>query len=358
MGLPQIIITFSKKAATLIKRSGRGMLLIILNDNTKQQIISSYKGIEEIEQQDWSEKNYDYLKMAFKGNPAKVVVVRAAVYEEVVNMAETVKLFSSLNFDWLAYPECTAEDAPILVSYIKAARLAGKKVKAVLPNTKADNEGIVNFVMTDISVIWDGETEIKEYNTAEYTVRIAGILSGLSLEVSSTYFELEEIVDLNQLEAPDTAIDEGQLIIIFDGEKYKIGRGVTSLTTVSETVPEDFKKIKIVEGADLIRTDIYSTFNDEFVGKVANTYDNKQAFVSEINNYFIDLYGSVLNGNNENYVEIDTAANEKYLKNNNQNTAEMKEQEIKEGNTGSNLYLSGKISMIDAMEDLQLILRM
>lgn len=360
MGLPEIKISFNKKAATLIRRSSRGMLVLLLKDETKDHIMNSYSGIEEVEKTDWSEKNYDYLKMAFKGEPEEVVAVRAVIYPETgtVNLAETIPLIRCLNYDWLAYPECSGEDAGLLSSYIKKARGEGKKVKAVLPSQAADCEGIVNFTTDHLLVQWENETELKSYTNAEYTVRIAGILAGLSLNVSSTYVVLDEILDLEQKENPDAAIDAGECILIFDGEKYKVGRGVTSLTTVSEDLPEDFKKIKVVEGADLIRNDITTTFNDEFVGKINNTYDNKQAFVGAVNQYFKDLSGTVLDGNNENYVEVDAAENEAYLKRQGKDTSQMKLQAIKEANTGSHLFLKGKVSLLDAMEDLSLNLSM
>lgn len=357
MGLPEIMITFSHKAKTLIKRSSRGMVLLILKDNTKEQPLTPYESIEDVNVEEWEEKNYDYLRMAFAGEPNAVIAVRA-VQTEGATMKNTITLFENLNYDWLAFPECTSEDAQTLADYIKEARTNRKKVKAVLPNMPADHEGIVNFVMENLSVVWEGSTEVKQYTAAEYTARIAGILAGLSLTVSSTYHMLDEIVDLELIPNPDEAIDEGKLIIIYDGEKFKIGRGVTSLTTVKEGQPEDFKKIKIVEGADLIKTDIISTFEDDFIGKVNNTYDNKQVFIGAVNEYFKDLEGTVLNGGQDNYVEIDIAANKEYLEKKYVDTSKMTVQQLKEANTGSTLFVTGQVSMLDAMEDLKLNLIM
>lgn len=351
MGLPEIMITFSRKAKTLIKRSSRGMVLLILKDNTKEQPLTPYESIEDVNAKEWEEKNYDFLRMAFAGEPNAVIAVRA-VQTEGAEIKDTIMLFENLNYDWLAYPEGTPQENQALADYIKKARTDKKKVKAVLPNMPADHEGIVNFVMENISVVC--ETKVKQYTAAEYTARIAGILAGLSLTVSSTYHVLDEIVDLELIPNPDEAIDEGKLIIIYDGEKFKIGRGVTSLTTVKEGQPEDFKKIKIVEGTDLIKTDIISTFEDDFIGKVNNTYDNKQVFIGAVNEYFKDLEGTVLNGGQENYVEIDTAANKEYLEKNYVDTSRMTIQQLKEANTGSSLFVAGQISMLDAMEDLKL----
>lgn len=358
MGLPEISVNFSRKARTFIKRSSRGLVLIILKDSTKNQPMTGYESLDDVNRDDWTEKNYDYLKMAFSGEPKAVIAVRAVVRENLTDIQETINLFETLNYDWLAFPEVTGEEVRVLADYVKNARKKKKKVKAVLPNCPADSPGIVNFVMAGITVVWEESREIKEYTTAEYTARIAGILAGLSLTVSSTYYVLPEIVDLELLADPDKQIDEGKMIIIYDGEKYKIGRGVTSLNTVTEENPEDFKKIKIVEGADLIKTDIITTFEDEFVGKVANTYDNKQVFIGAVNEYFAKLSDSVLNGSQENYIEIDAAANEKYLKEKDIDTSGMTVQQLKEGNTGSYLFVCGQVSMLDAMEDLLLNLRM
>ena len=64
------------------------------------------------------------------------------------------------------------------------------KVKAVLPNIAADHEGIINFTTGDI-VVGD-----KTYTAGQYCSRIAGILAGTPLNVSSTYFVLSEVDDV------------------------------------------------------------------------------------------------------------------------------------------------------------------
>ena len=133
---------------------------------------------------------------------------------------------------------------------------------------------------------------------------------------------------------------------------------MTSLQKASELEPADFKKIKVREGADIIKNDIYTTFNDSYVGKLNNTYDNKQAFIGAVNSYFASLAGTVLDGNEENYVDIDVEKNRQYLKDNGRDVDEMTEQQIREANTGSRLFLAGRICLLDAMEDLDMTLEM
>ena len=148
------------------------------------------------------------------------------------------------------------------------------------------------------------------------------------------------------------------LALVFDGEKYKIGRGVTSLTTISEKKPEDLKKIKIVEGMDVVMHDIYSTYEEGYIGKVVNSYDNKQLFVGAVNNYFRRMEGSVLDGNAGNYVEVDAQQNREYLEKQGIDTTDMTQQELKEANTGSWMFLTGSVKFLDAAEDLKLTMFM
>ena len=356
MGLPMIKITFEKKAATLINRSSRGMVVLILKDSTKTQTMTPYRGIDEVSKEDWTEKNYEYIRMAFVAEPSKVLCVRALTTEDAVNVSETLNLLNDLNADYLTSPEFTKSDGDIIKTWAKKRREAGKKVKVLIAGFDADYEAIINLGNSKVSVVWD--EEVVEYTGQEYCCRLAGVMAAVPLTQSSTYYDLDEIVDTDTFEDPDSEADEGRLIIIYDGEVYKIGRGVTSLTTVSEQHPAPFKKIKVSEGADIIRHDIYSTFESEFVGKVNNTYDNKQNFIGAVNQYLKDLEGTVVDRESDHYVELNTAAILNYLKADGVDTDDWTEQQIKEANTGSNIFLCGKVKLLDAMEDLDLLIRL
>jgi hypothetical protein len=57
-------------------------------------------------------------------------------------------------------------------------------------------------------------------------------------------------------------------------------------------------------------------------------------------------------------VDIDVEKNRQYLKDNGRDVDEMTEQQIREANTGSRLFLAGRICLLDAMEDLDMTLEM
>ena len=370
MGLPEITINFHKKAQNLIRRSSRGIVCIILQDDTKEQPVTPIRGYTDIVEADWSDKSRQYLKLVFRGYPGGVIAVRAVEAAETTEEGETgeaekkadinatLELIRFLYFDYLCMPGFRMSYQENIKTFLEKIRKEGKKGKAVLPNFAADSSAVINVTTSGISMKWDDEEEIRELGTAEFCCRIAGICAGIPLTQSTTFFVLEEVLDAEQVEDPDARIDAGELVIVYDGEKHKVGRGVTSLQEATELEPADFKKIKVREGADIIKNDIYTTFHDDYVGKLNNTYDNKQAFIGAVNSYFASLAGTVLDGNEENYVDIDVEKARQYLKDSGRDVDEMTEQQIREANTGSRLFLCGKICLLDAMEDLDMTLEM
>lgn len=348
MGLPQINIVFEGLANTIRFRSERGIVAIIVNDSTANKNSYIYRKLDEIKENTFSSKVLDYLKLAFLGNPNKVLV-------EVMNETNERTLDSVLKdlelkkFNYLTMPEGTTEDIAKINEFILAKRKIGKTYKSVCANTAADNEGIINFTTTGIKV------DDKSYTTSEFCVRIAGILSGLSLSRSATYFVLDEVTEITQHEDPDDDIDSGQLILTNDGTKIKIARGVNSLITINKPKTEDLKKIKIVEAMDMVRDDIYTTFEDYYVGKVPNNYDNKILFISGVNSYLNRLQkDEVMDNKHDCYTGIDTKKHEEYLYEKGIDLDTLSEQQIKEANTGSHVFTTGKVKFVDAMEDLDM----
>lgn len=358
MGLPEILITFKKKASDAIQRSSRGMVAVLLQDDTTEQFLTPCTRWKDVKKAEWTTENLKALKLVFKGGPKQVLIVRIQRTDDSLDLERTLKEIMHINIDYLCYPGYLAKDLSILRDFISEAHEKGKKVKVVLPNTEADDMHIINFVATHVTARWVDEEELITYTAAEYCCRIAGILAGLPLTQSCTYYVLDEIVDTDVPDDPDKEIDAGKLVIVFDGEKYKIGRGVTSLQKVTQEKPDEYKKIKIVEGMDVIRHDIFSTFEENYVGKVTNSYDNKQLFVGAVNTYLRIMQGSILNAESENTVQISAEANREYLEDHGIDTTDMSEQELKEADTGSYMFLEGQCTFLDAMEDLRLDMSM
>ena len=354
MGLPSINIEFYKKAVSFVARSSRGVVLLLLKDSTKTTVINAYTEIEDVVKEDWTADNFRIIDLCFMGHPNKVIVVRAVTKEMGINVDECKQLIENLKFDWFAAPCLSKEEGALFASYFDSQKKKKyKKGKAVLVDQAADSPAVVNFATTNISIVYKGE--VITIKPEDYTARIAGLLAGVNIRESSTYKVLKEIVDIKQSKKPDEDIEAGKLIIIFDGEKFKIARGVTSLVTITEEAPADFKKIKIVEGSDMVRSDIKSTYEDQYVGKKNNTYDEKQIFVGAVHSYLQDIAGEVIDKDEDIEVSLNTAWIKKYLeKEKKKDTSEMTEIDLNKANTGSHIAIRAKFKFVDAMEDLDM----
>ena len=344
MGLPKILIEFKTLAETLITRSERGIVAVILKDNSNASLTHTYGSESEITKSHYTAANLNLLSLAFLGTPAKVIVERVGTDGTIDEALERLK---NKKWSYLAVPGIADEELDTVVNFIKEQRSTyHKSFKAILPNVAADNEGIINFATDNIKA--GGKT----YTTAEFSMRIAGILAGLPLNRSATYYTLPEVESIQESETPDTDVDNGKLILINDGTKIKIARGVNSLTTTTETKGDDFKKIKIVEAVDMIRDDIRTTFEDDFVGKVENSYDNKIIFIAAINKYFTDLASSgVLYSQFENKAEIDIESTRAWLSQK-KDVSAWDDEAIKTANTDTYVFVKANIQIQDAIEDL------
>ncbi|MED4599871.1 phage tail sheath C-terminal domain-containing protein [Paenibacillus validus] len=348
MGLPEINITFSGLAVSAIQRSQRGIVALILKDDTDTTFErKEYTSVTEIDPLDWTATNKAYIEQAFLGVPSKVIVERLAV--AALNYNEALTRLSFKKWNYLAVPGIAGADTTAVATQIKTWRDTDKRTyKAVLPNIVADHEGIINF--TTEGIVVNGTT----YSASQYTARIAGILAGLPFTRSATYYVLPEVEAITEHTTPDADIDAGELILINDGEKIKIGRGVNSLTTTTTSKGQDFKKIKIIEGHDLVKEDITRTFNDEYVGKVNNSYDNQALFITAVNAYLRGLQPDVLDPAADNLVGVDVEAQRLAWEGVGTDTSSWDDQKVKNTSFQSKVFLSGNLKFLDAIEDLAL----
>lgn len=349
MGLPQLTITFQTKAQTITQRAENGIVALILKDTTlvgKDSFV--YTNFDQVTD-NWTDTNKKYIEMAFKGKPRKIYVYKIGSTTPI--LTDVLKNLNNRLWDYLAYPGAETGDITAISTWLKARRDTDKKTyKAVLSANAGDHEGIINFTTDDIVV------DNVKYATNAFTARIAGILAGIGTMASSTYYQLEEVTSIKDL-ADDTArnaaIDGGELILINDGEKVKIARGVNSLVTTSTTKGPVFKKIRIVEIIDTIKDDITKTIVDNYIGKVLNIYDNRLILVGAINTYFSTLEKeNVLDSNFNNICSTDTNAERKYLESLGIKTEDMDDATVSKQNMNDKVFLKANIKTVDAMEDI------
>lgn len=354
MGLPSITIIFQTAARAVSRRGGQGSVgLIVLDDDTATTgKLLTLKTAADIPAT-LSETNRQYIAQAFVGNVNSPSVVYACVLAaDETSYADALAEFSKLDLDWVAGdPAATATLAGEIKTWVEDARDdANSVVKAVLPGVAADSEWVVNFAAEDIAV------GSKTYAAAGYCARIAGLLAGTPLWQSATYATLPEVEGLKRKtrSALDAEVEAGKLVLFHDGAKVKVGRGVTSLTTTSADKPALLKKIKAVEALDLIRRELRTLVQDEYIGKYANSYDNKCILITAVKSYLDALEDEGILQAGQSSVSIDTDAQRTYLAAQGVDVSRLSESEIRQADTGDKVFLLANVRLLDAIEDVQI----
>ena len=347
MGLPNIIIEFKSKASTAIRRGERGIVAVMLIEQVGETTVTKLEDITQLPA-DLTTENAAYLERTFLGGQKPVRYVQLIRTDSVDNGLPALETFK---FDYFAAPPGVTEEEVTKISvYFKTLRdNKNIRVKAVLPHCKADHEAVINFTTDDIVV---GE---KKYSAAEYCSRIAGMLAGTPLNVSSTYYVLAEVDDVPKFSRSElnARIDKGEFLIFHDGEKVKVGREVNSLQTLGENKGRIYTSIKGVDTMDMIYNDIHDTIEDVYIGKFANNYDNKCLIIVAIQTYLETLRDEAILDEGIT-VGIDLERQSAWLKASGTDISEMSEQEIKTANTESYVFLSGKYKILYAIEDVEI----
>lgn len=404
MKAPSIDISFIEKGISAVTRSERGIVILWVKDALPPFLKNPITVITESDiPEALQESTKEQIKLAMAGytNAPKKVLVYCmdigtdadtqpdaeetdtetgteetplktntveAGYKKAMEASETIK------FDYLAIPTVETDGkAEDVAAWVKTLRNnKKKKIKAVLPNTPADNEGIINFttaemVKTETVTNKDGTKSIKEttYTAEQYCSRIAGLIAGTPATISCTYAPLPELSDCTRLTDIDTPVDKGEFILFYDGEKVKVVIGVNSFVTTVGGKGESFKKIKIVEAMDMIHDDITRTAQDSYLGKYANSYSNKCLLLSAINSYFAQLRADGIVSSYS--VALDAEAIRIYLKGKGlqatlddghggtvKDADECSDEEIITADTGSNVFLTANVKILDAIENIKM----
>ena len=381
LGMPSVTISFIEAGIEAIKRSQRGIVALILEEpqETITKLMTDHKdgkgnSVSAIKNpftvyttddipSEMTADNQDYITKCLMGyvkSPYRVKVYLMAAMDKGKNgeadkFADTLKLLATDRWDYLAIPTIKTQQLESVATWLKTNRENKyKRSKVVLPGYSGDYEGIINFSNTTI------KTSSKTYTGAQYTPRIAGLIAGTPLTISATYAPLSEVIDCDRptTDENDEKVNKGEFFIWYDGEKFKMSRAMNSLVTTTQGKLEAYQTIKSVDVMDAIYDDIKKTAQDSYIGKYANDYDNKQLLISAIMGYFKELEDGRLLQKGYSAVDIDVSAVKNYQLQHGLYTqdelADMSDLELKKLDTKKLVYLTAKIKILDAMEDIVL----
>lgn len=362
LGLPYLHIRFIEQGTARIGRSVRGIVALVLQEKQMKGTYDIYTASDI--PKELSEKNREQVELALIGyqkTPKKLIVVveqsETADNPKFDVTTEAFKMLETLRWDYLAVPFADETDSEKIATWIKTLNdNKDKRCKFVAANVNADNKKIINFTMPSVS------TKAKEYKTNEYTSRIAGLIAGTPMQIACTYAPLPELKACTHFTQEEIGqrIGKGEFVLLNDGEKIKVARGVNSLVTTSQIEGESFRKIKIVDIMDAMADDIQWAAQDSYIGKYANSYDNKVKLMSAILGYMEVLEDDGLLAKGCSHVEINIEAQKAFLKSmahetvDGRNVDEMDLKEIKEADTKDKVFIKAYCKILDAIEEIEL----
>lgn len=358
MGLPELTFALKKAADTVATRVSAGIVAMILRD-TKANGLHTINRESDIPAELGAD-NIAAIKRAMMGYITKPDVVYVSVIGADESIADGFHALAVHSYDYLVGPTAiSSSDATALANLVKAERAKRYIGKVVLPDTTADDAGVINFVSSGIKV--DDTT----FTAAQYASRIAGMLACTPATCSATYAALEELTAVDAQNDPDAAVDAGKLFLIDDGRRIKLSRAVTSKTTLEDDEPEMLKKIKLVSALDLIRYYAITTVEDEYLGKCTNSYDNKCILLVAFSEFFASLEAQDIVQKGSSGAELDADAIRTYLLEKATEAGDTEEvvrikaltdEALRKEDTGSHVFLYLYGHVLDAMEDFHITL--
>jgi len=351
MGLPDLKIRFEAAGKEAAQRTKQGVVALIVKD-AKANGVHVVTEAEDIPGELGAD-NKAYIQRALTGyinRPSKVV---AAVIPAAGAAVDGLALLTVYDYDYLAGPPVMeAAEGKALADAIVEKRKLRYIGKAVLPDQAADNEGVVNFSASGIQA--GGAT----FTGAQYASRVAGMLAGTPVGCSATFAAMPEVTDVTTPGKAelDAAVDAGKLVLFNDGRKCKLGRAVTSKVTIGPEESEILKKIKLVETVDLIRYYAVTTVEDEYIGKYYNSYDNKCLLLTAVRAFLGTLEDEGVLEKGSSNAEVDVTAQRKWLQEQGADVSGMSDDDLKQANTGSYVFIRLRGRLLDAMEDFNIVL--
>lgn len=362
MGIDNLVdIIFSDRDDANITLISRGTLCIMLQD------VQGKVGVYAVENQSeiprgLKEENKKQIKLALETGVKKVIAYVGLFNTAITWNPETDKAFKeieSLDFDYLALPGISSQDATKVATWAKAVNKKSRhRFKVVLPKTEADDEHIINFHSDNI--VFKGE----KYKNEDFTTYIAGAIAAIVPEKSPTFSIVKGVEDVDFLSSEDIdkATKQGKLVLFKDGDKVRFASGVNSLVTIENVnKDESYQQIKVIEVMDMFYNALKKALLEKYIGKFNNTYQNKLLLVSEIYKLIDEFEKAGLVEQGDSVVALDYEAQKAYLKKINfiskagRGVEDLTKEEILRANTKERVFLKVRFMPVGAIESIQIL---
>lgn len=237
--LPKIEVTFKQLAASFVRRSERGITVLILRDATEGSGESFFRfgDATQVPENEFTAANQQYIKDALSFGPLRVSVVKVGA-EGTLAQALAI-LVQKEQTGWITVCDGTSSDWTDLVSWIKAREKEEKSWKAVCYDTTSpDCMHVVNFVNKTVTFADDRGA----VGGGKYTPSLAGLLAACNVLRGATGYVCSNLTTVEEPEDAETAVGSGKFVLVNEDDEVQVGVDVNSMTTVNgSTQTEDMK---------------------------------------------------------------------------------------------------------------------
>lgn len=189
-----------------------------------------------------------------------------------------------------------------LVAWLKRVREEGKGILLTLGGSEASDtadNAVEQAVQRSSAFDYEGIINVgsgaklngRNYSSAQVAAWVAGLIAGQSLKESATYAisPFEDVTRRWTRSEQEAGVQGGVLLLVHDGRRVKVLRGVNSLVTLGEGQNKGWKKIRKIRVIDQINADLQRTAEDNYIGKVNNTEEGRLALISAGKQYLQTL---------------------------------------------------------------------
>lgn len=225
---------------------------------------------------------------------------------EVENSAITGFLDKVEKIRWntMCFPITETTLQTVCIAKIKMLRNSvGKYVQAVLPNCKADFEGIIN--VTNSVVLDDGTENGQELTVAQACAWVTGATAGASKTQSNTYVEYTGAIDIVGVKSNEEAIEaikNGEFFFSrSDEDKIVVEYDINSLHNFTTEKTSDYAKNRVIRVYDSFAEDLRLNFPPNKFNNDADGWLIMEGLGREL----LNSYGPVSDGGDGSIMNID-----------------------------------------------------
>lgn len=338
-----LYINFIEAAVAQITGGARGVVAVPVKVTTGGTAVAKqmYTVTNEKEAADlFGTANIQSIKFVLQGGSREVLCYAMPAYSADTTVQDHIDMrsaYDAYQFNVFVYDgEVTSTEQDSTLAWMKANKEEGKHFMVVFGGSSADDlnsatgDARSTRLADDYAVNLINGVKIGEnsFNSSQFAPYIAGLIAGTGINKSITFavVPVDDVTKRFTNTQIKTSVTKGSLVLVHDGEKVKVERGICTSSTSAKLV-----KIRTQRARQAISLDITKTANDNYIGKVDNNVDGQKALIAAIKAYLERLaVSNVIT--NEIYVDLDS----------------------RYPSVGDEVYLEIRVTEVDSMEEIYL----